>query len=100
MKKTHLTQAKTLKLFKVFYFAFLCLFCFDKSTAQVLDTSPITDKTCLDAMLPVTVGGSRDETVNCVVSDSDTEIIIVGGNTVSPDFGPAYSSYGFVYAIN
>ena len=100
MKKTHLTRAQTHRLFQVFYFTFLCLIWFDKSVAQVLDTSPITDKTCLDAMLPVTVGGSRDETVNCVVADSEYEIIIVGGNTVSPDFGPAYSSYGFLYAIN
>lgn len=51
-------------------------------------------------MLPVTVGGSRDETVNCVVSDGENEIVIVGGNTESPDFGPAYSSYGFLYAID
>ena len=55
--------------------------------------------TCLRQNLPVTVGGQGDDVANCVVYDPVNEVVIVGGNTRSNDFGPANSQYGFVYAV-
>ena len=48
----------------------------------------------------MTVGGSQDDVAKCVVYDPVNELVIVGGSTRSSDFGPARSSFGFLYAIN
>lgn len=45
-------------------------------------------------------GGTADENVNCMLYDPVTHHIIVAGNTVSNDFGPATTKHGFVYAMN
>ena len=55
---------------------------------------------CTKQNLPLTVGGTSDDVARCMVYDPANELIIVGGETRSSDFGPANSKYGFLYAIN
>lgn len=38
--------------------------------------------------------------VNCMAYHEDTGLIIVGGNTTSPDFAPAANDHGFLYALD
>ena len=52
-------------------------------------------------LFPVYAGGRKSEYVNCVVFDEENELIIVGGNTTSGDFGPYdFWPTGFLYAVN
>lgn len=54
----------------------------------------------MEQNLPITVGGSRDEVATCIVYDPNSRLIITGGVTISSDFGPANTPYGFLYAVN
>ena len=56
--------------------------------------------TCEDKIFPIFAGGSSNEFVNCFEYDPATELIIVGGNTTSPDFGPTTEPHGFIYALD
>jgi hypothetical protein len=51
-------------------------------------------------MFPITTGGKYDEFVNCTLQDDVNELIIVAGETTSPDFGPAENAHGFIYAVD
>ena len=55
-------------------------------------------------LYPVYAGGSGSEYVNCMVHDERNELIIVGGNTTSTDFGlfdpDSADSSGFLYALD
>ena len=55
---------------------------------------------CANDVFPVYAGGTKNEYVNCIVYDPKTELIIVGGNTTSDDFGPARNDHGFLYALD
>ena len=55
---------------------------------------------CIEKMFPITVGGMYDEYINCTLQDDVNELIIVAGETTSPDFGPAENSHGFIYAVD
>ena len=54
---------------------------------------------CKDDMFPVYSGGKRDEYVNCLVYDSNTEQIVVGGNSTSSDYA-GLGSGPFLYAVD
>jgi hypothetical protein len=45
-------------------------------------------------------GGSGNEVVKCMVHDDSNQLIIVGGNTVSSDYGPSVAQLGFMYAVD
>ena len=49
---------------------------------------------------PVTTGGTFDEEVRCLIYDSNTSLIIVGGITRSNDYGPSLAPHGFLYAVD
>lgn len=51
-------------------------------------------------MWPIFSGGSSRDLVNCMAYHEDTGLIIVGGNTTSPDFAPAANDHGFLYALD
>ena len=53
-----------------------------------------------DDLFPVFSGGSGHEYVNCVTFDKTNEIIVVGGNTTSSDFGPSNTYHGFLYGLD
>lgn len=55
---------------------------------------------CKEKMFPITVGGMYDEFVNCTIYDDVNELIIVAGDTTSPDFGPAENPHGYIYATD
>lgn len=55
---------------------------------------------CLRNTFPVMSGGSKDETMKCFLFDEINELIIVGGSTLSNDYGPSLSQTGFMYAID
>ena len=55
---------------------------------------------CLRNTFPVMSGGSKDETMKCLVFDEVNEQIIVGGSTLSNDYGPSLSQTGFMYAVD
>ena len=57
-------------------------------------------ETCQDNMWPILAGGSSNEKVNCIAYYPETDFIIIGGNTTSPDFGPTSDSHGFLYALD
>ena len=50
--------------------------------------------------MPITVGGKRDEIATCLLYDANLGLIVTGGVTKSPDFGPSNTEYGFLYAVN
>lgn len=49
---------------------------------------------------PVYAGGSQDESVNCFAFDQRNQVVIVGGNTSSPDFAPAASDHGYLVGLD
>ena len=49
---------------------------------------------------PIYAGGSEHEFVNCFTMDGRNDLIIVGGNTTSDDFGPSSDAHGFLYALD
>jgi hypothetical protein len=49
---------------------------------------------------PIFAGGSSKEMVNCFAYHPETDLIIVGGNTTSSDFGPADNEHGYLYALD
>ena len=55
-------------------------------------------------LYPVYAGGSGQEFVNCMVHDELNELMILGGNTTSNDFGlydpQSADSSGFLYALD
>ena len=48
----------------------------------------------------MTTGGSFDEEVRCLIFDSNTQLLVVGGITRSHDYGPSLSPHGFLYAVD
>jgi hypothetical protein len=48
---------------------------------------------------PIFAGGSSKEMVNCFAYHPETDLIIVGGNTTSSDFGPG-NEHGYLYALD
>ena len=48
----------------------------------------------------MTTGGSFDEEVRCLVFDSNTQLLVVGGITRSHDYGPSLAPHGFLYAVD
>ena len=54
----------------------------------------------MQAAFPVTVGGSSDDVVHCIAYDQYNNLVLIGGNTESDDFGPASSKRGYLYALD
>jgi hypothetical protein len=63
---------------------------------------PLNDNqaTCKQYIWPIIAGGSNHEYVNCFAYHEKQQIIIIGGNTTSSDFGPTPSPHGFLYALS
>ena len=65
-----------------------------------MTASVVQSERCLKNAFPVISGGERDEEVKCLVFDPVNEYFIVGGKTLSNDYGPSLSRHGFLYAID
>lgn len=63
-------------------------------------TRALQSDICLRNAFPVFSGGSRVETAKCMVFDDRNQQIIVGGSTLSNDYGPSSSQVGFLYAVD
>jgi hypothetical protein len=55
---------------------------------------------CLRNTFPVMSGGSGNEVAKCMVYDEENQLIIIGGNTLSNDYGPSLGQVGFMYAVD
>jgi len=67
---------------------------------QLPSTSAQQSERCLQNTFPITAGGFADEKASCMVYDPVNDLLIMGGRTVSDDFGPATTQHGFLYAVN
>ena len=83
-------------------FALLCsaIFATMLSSGNSVTAYVVQSERCLKNAFPVISGGERDEEVKCLVFDPVNEFFIVGGKTLSNDYGPSLSRHGFLYAID
>ena len=54
---------------------------------------------CNGDLFPIYSGGKRDEYANCIVYDSRTEQILIGGNSTSSDYAKLGNG-PFLYALD
>ena len=55
---------------------------------------------CAEKMFPLTVGGSGDDVISCMLHHESSGLIIVAGNSTSDDFVAAATNHAFVYAVS
>ena len=55
---------------------------------------------CTYKQLPIFIGGTSNEYVNCLVYDEVNNMIIVGGNTTSTQFAPAANDHAFLVGLD
>lgn len=65
-----------------------------------LASGSLNNSACNYKMFPIFTGGSKDEDVRAVQVIPNSNLIVVAGQSTSPDFVPAANPHAFVFAVD